>query len=363
MSNEEEQLKAIRKEIDELDVRIQELITRRAECAGEVARIKRLSNPGQDDFYRPEREAEVLRMVKQRNTGPLSDETLVRLFRQIMSDSLALQMPLQVAYLGPEGTYTHAAALKQFGEAINPVPLAAIDEVFREVESDNVAYGIVPIENTTEGVVNHTLDMFMQSPLNICGEVSLRIHHHLISKADDCKKISKVYGHAQALAQCREWLDANLPAVERIAVSSNAEAARIAGDAADTAATASEAAAKIYGLGILASNIEDDPNNTTRFIVIGKQEVATSGNDKTSLLLSTPNRPGALHDMLKPIASNGVSMTRIESRPSRRAAWDYVFFVDVEGHRDDEAVSKVLQDLKENSFLVRVLGSYPLSVL
>ena len=363
MSNEEEKLKAIREEIDVLDEQIQALISKRAQCASEVANIKRESNPAVNDFYRPEREAEVLRMVKERNEGPLDDETMVRLFRQIMSDSLALQMPLKVAYLGPEGTYTHAAALKQFGESINPVSMTAIDEVFREVESGNAAYGIVPVENSTEGVINHTLDMFMQSPLNICGEVSLRIHHHLIGKVENLDEIDVVYGHAQALAQCREWLDANLNKAERIAVSSNAEAARIVAELPHAAATASEAAASIYGLDSLVSNIEDDPNNTTRFFVIGNQTVAASGNDKTSLLLSTPNRPGALHDMLSPIAANGVSMTRIESRPSRRVAWDYVFFVDIDGHQDDEAVGKVLQELKGNSFLARVLGSYPVSIL
>jgi len=363
MTNEEDKLKSIREEIDALDEQIQALITKRAQCASEVANIKRETNPEVNDFYRPEREAEVLRMVKERNKGPLDDETLVRLFRQIMSDSLALQMPLKVAYLGPEGTYTHAAALKQFGESINPVPMTAIDEVFREVESGNAAYGIVPVENSTEGVINHTLDMFMQSPLNICGEVSLRIHHHLISNAQDLDEIDVVYGHAQALAQCREWLDGNLNKVERIAVSSNAEAARIVAELPHAAATASEAAASIYGLNSLVTNIEDDPNNTTRFFVIGRQTVAASGNDKTSLLLSTPNRPGALHEMLSPIAANGVSMTRIESRPSRRVAWDYVFFVDIDGHQDDEAVARVLQELKDNTFLARVLGSYPVSIL
>ncbi len=363
MSNEEEQLKSIRTEIDALDVEIQGLISRRAECASEVARIKRASDSTVSDFYRPEREAEVLRMVKERNEGPLSDEAMVRLFRQIMSDSLALQLPLKVAYLGPEGTFTHAAALKQFGESINPLPLAAIDEVFREVESGNASYGIVPVENSTEGVVNHTLDMFMQSPLNICGEVSLRIHHHLTAATESLDEIKQVFGHAQALAQCREWLDANLPQAERIAVSSNAEAARIASETNGASATASEAAAGIYNLNIVASNIEDDPNNTTRFFVIGEQAVGRSGQDKTSLLLSTPNRPGALHDMLAPIATNGVSMTRIESRPSRRAAWDYVFFVDVEGHQVDEGVSAVLETLKQEDFLIRILGSYPVGVI
>lgn len=363
MASEEQQLKSIRKEIDALDEQIQALITQRAECANQIAKIKRESNPELNYFYRPEREAEVLRMVKERNNGPLGDETIVRLFRQIMSDSLALQMPLKVAYLGPEGTYTHAAALKQFGQSINALPMAAIDEVFREVESGNAAYGIVPVENSTEGVINHTLDMFLQSPLNICGEVSLRIHHHLISQMHSLDHINKVYGHAQALAQCREWLGVNLPGAERIAVSSNAEAARIAIHSSNAAATASEAAASIYGLRVLVSNIEDDPNNATRFFVIGKQMVVASGRDKTSLLLSAPNRPGALHDMLSPVAVNGVSMTRIESRPSRRAAWDYVFFIDIDGHQDDKVVAKVLCELKDKGFLVRILGSYPVSLL
>ncbi len=363
VSSEEEQLRSIRREIDDLDTRIQGLISRRAECAGKVARIKRASNPRLSDFYRPEREAEVLRNVKTRNKGPLHDEAVVAIFRQIMSASLALQLPLQVAYLGPEGTYTHAAALKQFGTSIEPVALAAIDEVFREVESGNAAYGIVPVENSTEGVVNHTLDMFLQSTLNICGEVSLRIHHHLLSNEENINQVNTVYGHPQALAQCRRWLSINLPNVERIAASSNAEAASIVVKTPGSAATASESAASVYQLQSLARNIEDDPNNITRFFVIGKQQTDPSGKDKTSLLLSAANHPGALYAMLSPIAENGVSMTRIESRPSRRAVWDYVFFVDVEGHQRDANISKVLSRLQDNHFLVRVLGSYPVSVL
>lgn len=362
MSSEQEKLGAIRSEIDTIDEQIQDLISRRANAAQEVARVKRASNPDIADFYRPEREAEVLRKVKERNEGPLDDDVMVGLFRQIMSDCLALQQPLVVAYLGPEGTYTHAAARKQFGSAIQAVSLAAIDEVFREVESGAAAYGVVPVENSTEGVINHTLDMFTQSPLKISGEVSLRIHHHLVGKADNLGSVKKVYGHAQALAQCREWLDSNLPQVERIAVASNGEAARMASVDSDTAATASETAASIYELNSLARNIEDNPDNTTRFFVIGKKDVAPSGKDKTSLLLSTPNQPGALHDVLTPLARNGVSMTRIESRPSRRAAWDYVFFIDIEGHQKDEKVAKVLAELEKKQFLLRVLGSYPIAI-
>ena len=367
MASEEEQLKQIRREIDGLDEQIQALVSKRAQCAVEVARIKRESSSstgsGQADFYRPEREAEVLREVKARNQGPLDDEIMVRLFRQIMSDSLALQQPLSVAYLGPQGTYTHAAVHKQFGESVNASPLSAIDEVFREVESGAASYGIVPIENSTEGMVNHTLDMFLQSPLNICGEVSLRIHHHLLSKASSLDEIKRVFGHSQSMAQCREWLDSNLPRAERIDVFSNAEAARLAAETDHAAATASEAAAQIYGLQSIAANIEDDPNNTTRFFVIGRQQVEPSGQDKTSLLLSTPNKPGALYEMLSPMAGSGISMTRIESRPSRKTAWDYVFFVDIEGHRRDEMVAQVLEKLKDDQFLIRVLGSYPVSIL
>ena len=363
MTAEQPKLKAIREEIDRLDVEIQRLVSRRAECAGEVARVKRQSDPERSDFYRPEREAEVLRNVKARNRGPLGDAAMVGIFRHIMSESLALQMPLRVAYLGPEGTYTHAAALKQFGASIKPVALAAIDEVFREVESGGVAYGVVPVENSTEGVVNHTLDMFMQSSLSICGEVSLGIHHHLISRADELSAVRAVYGHPQALAQCREWLDANLARARRVAAASNAEAAKIAAQKTGAAATASESAAAIYGLRSLAENIEDEPNNMTRFFVIGKQQVERSGDDKTSLLLSAPNKPGGLHDMLAPMAVHGVSMSRIESRPSRRVAWDYVFFIDIGGHRTDANVAKTLAELRDNHFLIRVLGSYPVSVL
>ena len=363
MSDEEQQLKSIRWEIDDLDIRIQELIARRAECAREIAGVKRASSPELADFYRPEREAEILRNIKSRNKGPLHDEAVVAIFRQILSASLALQFPLQVAYLGPEGTYTHAAALKQFGSSIKLVALAAIDEVFREVESGCAEYGIIPVENSTEGIVNHTLDMFLQSALNICGEVSLRIHHHLISNEENLNQVRFVYGHPQALAQCRRWLDTNLPDIERIAASSNAEAASIAAKTPAAAATASESAASVYRLQSLASNIEDESNNMTRFLVIGKQEVDPSGQDKTSLLLSAANRPGALYEMLAPIAENDVSMTRIESRPSRRAAWDYVFFVDVDGHQRDANISKVLARLRDGHFLIRVLGSYPVGVL
>ncbi len=253
--------------------------------------------------------------------------------------------------------------LKHFGRSIDTVPLGAIDEVFREVEAGNAHYGVVPVENSTEGVVSHTLDMFLNSPLKICGEVELRIHHHLLSLTPGLKKVKRVYAHQQALAQCREWLDAHLPGVERVAVSSNADAARRAASENGAAAIAAESTAEIYHLGSLASNIEDEPNNTTRFLVIGQHSVAPSGNDKTSLLVSAPNRPGALYQLLGPFARHDISMTRIESRPSRRGTWEYVFFIDVEGHAQNDELAAALRELEQETAMLKVLGSYPKAVL
>ncbi len=361
---EKDPLQAIRQRIDGLDQQIQELINERASCAQEVAQIKQKTDPdNQDGYYRPEREAQVLRTIQERNKGPLSNEEIARLFREIMSACLALEEPLNIAFLGPEGTFTQAAAYKHFGHSVKTLSLAAIDEVFREVEAGAARYGVVPVENSTEGVINHTLDMFMQSPLQICGEVELRIHHNLIGINTDISKIKHVYSHQQSLAQCREWLDAKLPGVERVAVSSNAEAARLASEDQDGAAIAGETAAEIYKLTILVDNIEDDPDNTTRFLIIGNQRVAASGHDKTSLILSVNNHSGALQKLLLPFQQHDISMTKIESRPSRRGMWDYVFFVDVEGHRDDAGVKKALEQLQDNSSLLKILGSYPCAVL
>jgi len=351
-------LDQLRDRIDDLDGQIQVLLNERARYAQEVAEAKREAE-GEVVFYRPEREAEVLRRVRERNQGPLSDDEIVRLFREIMSACLALEQPMTVAYLGPEGTYTQAAALKHFGHSVNLTPLTAIDEIFREVEAGAADFGVVPVENSSEGAINHTLDMFIRSPLKICGDVELRIHHQLLSRRDKLEDVRSVRAHQQALAQCREWLDANLPHAERVAVSSNAEAARLAADDDAIVAIASDAAAEMYGLNILVSNIEDDPNNTTRFLVIGRQYVGPSGNDKTSLLVAVHNKAGALYRLLEPIARHGVSMTRIESRPSRVSKWDYVFFVDVEGHVEDEDVAAALKELGCEASLLKVLGSYP----
>lgn len=360
--SEQNKLQGIRQRIDELDAQLQELIRERAECALDVASAKRESGET-SDFYRPEREAEVLRMVKQRNTGPLSDETLAQLFREIMSACLALQQPMKIAYLGPEGTFTQAAAIKHFGHAINTLPLATIDEVFREVEAGNTHYGVVPVENSTEGMINHTLDMFMQSPLQISGEVELRIHHNLLGNMTDLPGVKRLYAHQQSLAQCREWLDANLPNVERVAVSSNGEAARRAAVEEGAAAIASDAAANIYGLNIVAANIEDEPDNTTRFLIVGPNDAAPSGKDKTTLLVSIVNKLGALHELLASFSKHNISMTRIESRPSRRGMWDYVFFIDIEGHRDDDVVASAIQEMQGQAAMLKVLGSYPYAEL
>ena len=360
--SDDEQLSAIRDRIDTLDQEIQRLLNARAEAAQEVARIKLAADP-KVEFYRPEREAEVLRKVKERNTGPLDGEEMARLFREIMSACLALEQPLEVAFLGPEGTFTQTAALKHFGHSVETISMGSIPDVFREVEAGACRYGVIPVENSTEGVVSHTLDSFLNSPLRICGEVTLRIHHHLLSRETALDKVRLVYSHQQSLAQCRGWLDRHLPQAERMAVGSNAEAAALATEKTASAAIAGEAAADIYQLARLAENIEDEPGNTTRFLVIGKKDALPSGDDKTSLMFSIQNRAGGLHSILAPIAAHDISMTRIESRPSRRGRWDYVFFVDINGHRKDKKVAEALKELERNATLFKVLGSYPKAVL
>ena len=357
-----DKLTELRDKIDRLDEQLQELINARAAIAQEVARIKQQSD-GETHFYRPEREAAVLHAVQARNQGPLSDEEIARLFREIMSACLALEQTLKIAFLGPEGTFTQAAALKHFGHSVQTLPMISINEVFREVESGAVSYGVVPVENSSEGVINHTLDMFMLSPLKICGEVELRIHHHLLSRNSELSQVRTVYSHQQSLAQCRTWLDTHLPTARRVSVSSNAEAARIASREPQAAAIAGDSAADIYDMGPLVRNIEDDPDNTTRFLIIGRQDTPPSGNDKTSLLLSAGNKVGTLYRLLAPFVNHRISMTRIESRPSRRGMWDYVFFIDIIGHQQDATVGKALADLAEEALSVKVLGSYPRAVL
>ena len=354
----------IRDSIDSVDARIHALLNERAHLAKLVG-ISKTKSGKAVDFYRPEREADVLRKALQRNKGPLRDEEILRLFREIMSACLAQQEPLKVAFLGPEGTFTQAAVLKHFGSSVRALPLAAIDEVFHEVEAGVADFGVVPIENSSEGTVNHTLDMFLSSGLKICGEVELRIHHCLMGRMTGIAGIKRVCAHPQALAQCRAWLDDQLPGVERAAVSSNAEGARRARDERATAAIASRAAAEIYGLTLLANEIEDRPDNTTRFLVVGRKLFGSSGADRTTLLVSASDTDdaGALFRLLGPLAEHRVNMTRIESRPSQKRKWDYVFFIDIEGHVSDPSVAKALVDLEKCASLFKILGSYPRAVL
>lgn len=359
----DDKLNQARQRIDTLDEQIQAMISERALIAQDVARIKAAMGNGAD-CYRPSREAEVLRRVMERNRGPLTDQSIVRVMREIMSACLSLESPLEIAYLGPEGTYTQAAVFKHFGNAVKARPLAAINEIFRDVEAGNADYGVVPVENSTEGVVNYTLDMFATSSLLICGEVSLPVHHHLLGNGEDLSEVKQVFAHSQSFAQCRQWLDRKMPHAERVTVASNGEGARMASEAtASAAAIAGKPAAERYDLNILAANIEDEPDNTTRFLVIGRQIVPPSGSDMSSILLSSHNKPGALYDLLRPFADAGVNLTRIESRPSRRAQWDYNFFVDIEGHSQLPAIKQVLQGMQANAAFYKFLGSYPKAVM
>lgn len=342
-----------RTQIDALDEEILRLINRRAAHAKAIGEIK------DGAPYRPEREAQILRRIREVNPGPLSAEAVTRLFRQIMSECLALEKVLRVAYLGPAGTFSQSAALKHFGGAIEAVACNSIDEVARSAEAGAVDYAVVPVENSSEGAVGRTLDLMLQTPLKICGEVLLPIHQFLLRKVNGLEGITRVYSHSQSLGQCQRWLNAQLPRATRIPVVSNAEAARLAAEDETASAVAGELAADLYQLERVASRIEDEPNNTTRFWVLGVQDAGPCGNDKTSLVMSAKNRPGAVHQLLSPLARNGVSMSKLESRPSRTGIWEYMFFVDIEGHQQDEAVARSLAELKDIAVFLKILGSYP----
>lgn len=353
----------VRQEIDSLDAQIQDLLNARARASLKVAEIKLAESNGQSvDVYRPEREAQVLKEIANRNDGPMGDAALQRIFKEILSASLALEQPMRVAYLGPEGTYSHAAAERHFGHAVETQPEAGIAEIFKAVEAGRVRFGIVPVENSTEGAVNLTLDLLTQTSLRVCGELSLRIQHCLMSRAENLSDIKAVHAHPQALAQCWHWLNANLPNVERVSESSNAAAAKLALDSPEIAAIAGESAADLYQLNALEKGIEDEKNNTTRFLIIGDQDIPPSGDDSTLLLVAAPHRPGGLRRLLQPLEDAGVSMTRIESRPSRSALWEYVFFIDVNGHQFDATLAPVLDQLRELAPLLKVMGSYPRSL-
>ena len=349
-------LSEIRSKIDALDTRLVELLSARAKLAQQAWHAK-----GNASAYKPEREAQVLRRIRELNKGPLSATALTRLFTEIMSACRALEEQMAVAYLGPEGTFSQEAVVKHFGSLTGGKPLASIDEVFRAVETGASAYGVVPVENSTEGAVGRTLDLLLNTSARICGEVNLPVRQCLMSNARSRSGIRTVYSHTQSLAQCQQWLSRHLPDAERVAVVSNAEAARMASKDKKAAAIASSTAATLYGLKLLARNIEDDPKNTTRFAVIGTADAAPSGRDKTSLILSTRNVPGAIHDLLTPLAKYGVSMTRLESRPARTGRWEYVFYIDIEGHQLEPQVAKALAALGRKAAFLKVLGSYPVA--
>jgi chorismate mutase/prephenate dehydratase len=343
-----------RAEIDAIDTEIVARLGRRAELAREIGTLK-----GDSPAYRPEREAEVLRRVTGTNAGPLPNESVVRVFTEIMSACRALELPLAVAFLGPAGTFSEMAVRKQFGHAVQGVACGTIDEVFRQVETGATHYALVPVENSTEGAVGRTLDLLLTTPLKICAEVVLRVHQNAMRKGESLAGVTRVYSHAQSLGQCQGWLARNLPGVERLPVASNAEAARLAASEPNACAIGPALAAERYGLEILAANIEDEPNNLTRFLVLGRQDCTPTGADHTSLVLSAPNRPGAVHALLTPLAKHGVSMSRIESRPARIGTWEYMFFVDLLGHQQDPAVAAALAELQGLAPFMKVLGSYP----
>ena len=354
----------IRKRINEVDERIQVLINERATMAQKVGVAKgKLASAV--DYYRPEREAEVLRGVLARNEGPMRDAEMLRLFREIMSACLAQQEPLKIGFLGPEGTFTQTAVFKHFGHSVRALPFHSIDEVFQEVECGAADFGVVPIENSTEGSVNNTLDMFLTSPLKIAGEIELKIEQHLMGRMKGLDNIERICAHEQSLAQCRGWLREYLPHVELIGMSSNAAGARRARDEDGTAAIGPEVAADVYELEIMVKNVEDRPDNATRFLVVGRTLLSASGVDKTTILVSTNDTAGGagvLHHLLQPLAEHGVNMTRIESRPSRRKNWDYVFFIDIEGHAEESPMREALENLEKNCSLFRVLGAYPKAI-
>ena len=356
-----EKLRTIRDRIDGIDDEIARLLNERAQAAIDVAEIKVAeSGGGKTVYYRPEREAEVFARLRAGNAGPLSDRDMERLFRTIISCCRALEQPLTIAFLGPHGTYSEAAAREQFGAFVRTRAVASVDEVFREVEADAAHYGVVPVENSTEGMVNHTLDCFIGSPLSICAEIELPIHHaFMVARGADQAALEAVCSHQQSLAQCRRWLDANYPGLARRPVASNAEAARIAAEGNNVAAIAGEMAAERYRLDIVHANIEDEADNKTRFLVVGDQEVPACGSDRTSIIVSTRNAPGALYSVLEPFNRHGISLSRVETRPSRGSNWTYVFFIDFEGHKTDAAVASALADVRKVAVELKLLGSYP----
>lgn len=354
-----DKLTPLRIKIDAIDAQILSLLNDRARLAQEVGHVKAETRA---PVFRPEREAQILRGVAERNPGPLKSHDLQTIYREIMSACRALEKRVVVAYLGPAGTFSEQAVYQQFGGAVDGLPCVSIDEVFRATEAGTADFGVVPVENSSEGAINRTLDLMLATTALISGEVAISVHHSLMSKTGAMDGVTVVCAHSQALAQCQGWLNQHYPQLERRAVASNAEAALMASNDATIAAIASEMAGEQYQLGVVQAHIQDDPHNRTRFAIIGHLQTNPSGLDKTSLVLAVPNKAGAVYDMLAPLATNGVSMTRFESRPARIGTWDYYFYVDIEGHVFDPAVAKALEELRDNAAFFKVLGSYPVSL-
>ncbi|HEY8026522.1 MAG TPA: prephenate dehydratase [Burkholderiaceae bacterium] len=355
----DDKLKPLRDQIDAIDAQLVDLLNRRARLAQEVGHVKAETNA---PVFRPEREAMVLRRVAERNPGPLASADMQMIFREVMSLCRSLERRVTVAYLGPAGTFSEQAVYQQFGHAVESVPCVSIDEVFRSTEAGTADFGVVPVENSSEGAINRTLDLLLQTSLSISGEVSIAVHHSLMTKTGSMEGVTRICAHSQALAQCQAWLNQHYPNMERHAVASNAEAARMAGDDPTVAAIAGQIAGQMYNLQVVSAHIQDDPHNRTRFAVVGRLNTTPSGRDQTSLVLAVPNKAGALYNLLAPLATHGVSMTRFESRPARIGTWEYYFYVDVEGHVQEEKVIRALDELKQSAAFFKILGSYPLSL-
>lgn len=350
------ELEKLRKKINEIDNEILNLLNKRSEIVIEIAHIKRNEKA---KFYSPEREREILERLTSLNKGLFPNETLKVIFREILSASLSLEEPLKVACLGPLATFTHMAALRHFGSSAHFVPVESIKDVFDAVETGKTEFGVVPIENSNEGVISYTLDLFMDCELKVSAEVMLEITHNLLSKSGDKTKIRKVYSFSPATAQCRRWLQLNLPGMQIIEATSTANAAELASRDDEAAAIASDLAAKVYNLRFAEKNIEDSKHNFTRFLVISKESPKRSGKDKTSIMFSLKDKPGSLYSSLEPFKKAKINLTKIESRPSKRKAWEYIFFVDMVGHIDDRKLKKVIEDVKDNCLYLKILGSYP----
>jgi chorismate mutase/prephenate dehydratase len=351
-----DKLKPLRDQIDAIDAQILELLSQRGKVAQEVGHVKAETRA---PVFRPEREAQVLRDKAERNPGPLKDQDVQTIFREIMSACRALEKRVTVAYLGPSGTFSEQAVFQQFGSSIETLPCVSIDEVFRATEAGTADFGVVPVENSSEGAINRTLDLMLATTTTISGEISIPVHHSLMTKTGSMEGVRVVCAHSQALAQCQAWLNLHHPDIERRAVASNAEAAVLASQDETVAAIASEMAGEQYRLGVVQAHIQDDPHNRTRFAVIGHLQTNPSGKDHTSLVLAVPNKAGAVYNLLAPLARHGVSMTRFESRPARIGTWEYYFYVDIQGHVQDAAVARALEELKDNAAFFKVLGSYP----